>query len=111
MRVSAGTYVCAQNEGSAAVVLYLQVCLKRVDTQNTVSRPPHQHGPTGHVQRRLWRDNRIKTRFGERNYFKEVSTQKRFYFQYSSEFKVQSVKRDLARLYTSPVLRMGFGHA
>ena len=49
---------------------------------NVVFHPDFSHNLLS--VRRLWRDNRIKTRFGERNYFKEVSTQKRFYFQYSS---------------------------
>ena len=110
LRVANGKILVAHAVGT--VKLKLQQpdgSITEVLLHNVVFHPDFSHNLLS--VRRLWRDNRIKTRFGERNYFKEVSTQKRFYFQYSSEFKVQSACAVSGhRGITPEVLHSRFGH-
>ena len=110
LRVANGKILVAHAVGT--VKLKLQQpdgSITEVLLHNVVFHPDFSHNLLS--VRRLWRDNRIKTRFGERNYFKEVSTQKRFYFQYSSEFKVQSACAVSGhRGITPDVLHSRFGH-
>ena len=61
--------------------------------------------------RRLWRDNRIKTRFGSQNYFKQANTGQRFRFEFHSEFRVQSIMAVSGHKGVSAdVLHSRFGH-
>ena len=61
--------------------------------------------------RRLWRDNRVKTRFGSQNYFKQANTGLKFRFEFNSEFRVQSVMAVSGHKGVSAdVLHSRFGH-
>ena len=66
-------------DGSATEILLHNVVYHPSFTQNLLS------------VRRLWRDNRVKTRFGSQNYFKQANTGQKFRFEFNSEFRVQSV--------------------
>ena len=79
LRVANGKILVAHAVGT--VKLKLQQpdgSITEVLLHNVVFHPDFSHNLLS--VRRLWRDNRIKTRFGERNYFKEVSTPETFLF-------------------------------
>ena len=76
---------------------------------NVVYHPSFSHNLLS--VRRLWRDNRVKTRFGRQNYFKQVNTQQKFYFDFNNEFKVNSVMAVSGHAgVSSGILHSRFGH-
>ena len=61
--------------------------------------------------RRLWKDNRIKTRFGSQNYFKQMNTGRKYSFDFNTEFKVNSIMAISGHKGVSAgVLHSRFGH-
>ena len=60
--------------------------------------------------RRMWKDNGLKARFGEKNYFKCKDTGEKFDFNFEREFKVQSISALTTTRIDSSLLHSRLGH-
>ena len=110
LRVANGKVITAKAVGTVKLRLVAEDgSTSEIVLHNVVYHPSFSHNLLS--VRRLWRDNRIKTRFGSRNYFKQANTGKKFNFEFHSEFKVQSIMAVSDHKGVSPdILHSRLGH-
>ena len=90
LRVANGKILVSHAVGSVKINLQRQDgTTHSILIHNVVYHPEFSHNLLS--VRRLWKDNGLKARFGDKNYFKCKNTNEKFSFAFDREFKVQSV--------------------
>ena len=105
--------IYAEAVGTVEIVLLDTHGREQTITLHNVAYSPHFHTNLISV-RRLWRDSRIKTRFGDKDFFKSVHDNFRCEFDFDHEYIVSSVhytSHSHHRTITPEILHSRFGHA
>ena len=100
LRVANGKILIAHAVGSVTVHIQRQDGTShQLLIHNVVYHPEFSHNLLS--VRRLWKDNGLKTRFGDKNYFKCKNSHEKFPFAFDREFKVPSVSAVTSSLAAS----------
>ena len=109
LRVANGKILIAHAVGSVTVHIQRQDGTShQLLIHNVVYHPEFSHNLLS--VRRLWKDNGLKTRFGDKNYFKCKNSHEKFPFAFDREFKVPSVSAATTSLVDADLLHSRLGH-
>ena len=109
LRVANGKILVSHAVGSVKINLQRQDgTTHSILIHNVVYHPEFSHNLLS--VRRLWKDNGLKARFGDKNYFKCKNTNEKFSFAFDREFKVQSVSAITTTQIGADLLHSRLGH-
>ena len=109
LRVANGKILVSHAVGSVKINLQRQDgTTHSILIHNVVYHPEFSHNLLS--VRRLWKDNGLKARFGDKNYFKCKNTNEKFSFAFDREFNVQSVSAITTTQIGADLLHSRLGH-